>query len=298
MSFKTTFKDSVRNSIQNMKDFKELQNQKSQGSKNSKHMEYRKIRIPKTNMHRRMRKTFSQEFKNGSFRNDIYFDLSPAFIAWVYIKNILLYCIPAIMLHGMISFINMMSSIILKTPHHMTSSMIQILVITYAIGTVFGLRKTSDHMAYYNTIIITSKYNINRKMAKWIATGRDKTNAKEFKVMDHYRMKFNKQILFPTVKELAVVEQLYRKDKNSSKENKKNIAITRKERLDFYNREEEHEAAKEIADWKQEQNGGVNEYDEMVKKYQKRTIPAIREIIREVKSFDFDLDDDLDLEDE
>ncbi|MCC2248903.1 hypothetical protein JUJ52_02890 [Virgibacillus sp. AGTR] len=101
--------------------------------------------------------------------------------------------------------------------------------------------------------------------------------------MDHYRQRINKYSLFPSKKELALEKQLYQKQSKSKKDDVRQYAETRRQRLSIYNKQEEHMVAKEIADWKQAQYGGENEYDTMVAKYKNRTIPAIKNIIDEAK---------------
>lgn len=137
-------------------------------------------------------------------------------------------------------------------------------------------------MAYFNISMLISKHEINQSFLTMIY--RSNTESKEFKVMEHYRQRFNKYSLFPSLKEVALEEQLYQKAKNGKNKNDFDHAELRRERLSIFNKREEHRAAKEIADWKQEKYGGPNEYDQMVSKYQKRTIPAIKDIINEVQS--------------
>lgn len=54
-------------------------------------------------------------------------------------------------------------------------------------------------------------------------------------------------------------------------------------RLSLDNRREEHIAAKHIADWKQDEYGGPNEYDLLVSKYRHRAAPVIRDIIKDLE---------------
>lgn len=263
---------------QNLKQFKHEIN------KNNRHKRYRRISTPKEKVGKHIQRPFSGEFTNGNFRNDIYFSMNPVFIAWVYVKNIFISCLPAILLHGGIFGLHLLSVAILGdeyTGSAATGS--QILFIAYAIGLFFGLRKVSDHMAFYNLTMLVSKYKINQSFLTSIYRSPHIETNKEITVMDHYRQKFNKYSLFPSVKELALEEQLYQRQSKSKNKSVRNYAETRRQRLNMSNKREEHRAAKEIADWKQEQYGGENEYDAMVAKYKNRTVPTIRDIINNVQ---------------
>lgn len=256
---------------------------KHEASKTSRHMRYRRISTPKGNMDKHIQRPFSGEFTNGNFRNDIYFTMSPLFIAWVYMRNIFVYCIPAFLLHGMIFGIHLISSAILGDEYTgSAASGSQVLFIAYAICLFFGLRKVSDHMTFYNLTMLVSKYNINQTFLTSLYRFPNVEANKEITVMDHYRQKFNKYSLFPSVKELALEEQLYQRQSGSKKDQVRNYAEIRRQRLSMSTKREEHRAAKEVADWKQEQYGGENEYDAMVAKYKHRTVPAIRDIINDV----------------
>lgn len=256
---------------------------KHESNKNNRHKKYRRISVPKGNTDKHMSRPFSDEFTNGNFRNDIYFSMNPVFIAWVYIKNILLYCIPAFLLHGLMFGIHTLSIAIMGDEYTAPGVAFQILFITYAICLFFALRKINDHMAYYNLKMLMSKYNINQKFVTKMYRSPDVKADREGTVMDHYRQKFNKCSLFPSRKELALEEQLYQTQSKSKKDAVREYAEARRERLSMMNKRHEHMAAKEIADWKQARYGGENEYDVMVAKYNRRTVPAIRDIIEDVK---------------
>lgn len=263
---------------QNFKQFKH------EANKYNRHKRYRRISTPKGKMEKYIQRPFSGEFANGNFRNDIYFTMNPIFIAWVYFKNIFVYCIPAFLLHGVIFGIHLLSAAILGdeyTGSAATGS--QILLIAYAICLFFGLRKVSDHMAYYNLMMLVSKYKINQTFMTSIYRSADVEADKELTVMDHYRQKFNKYSLFPSLKELALEEQLYQRQSKSKNDTVRNYAETRRQRLSMSSKRDEHLAAKEIADWKQAHYGGENEYDALVAKYKNRTVPAIRDIIEDVQ---------------
>lgn len=212
--------------------------------------------------------------------------MSPIFIVWVYIKNITLYAIPAFLLHAIMFGVHLLSKAVVGDEYTAPIAAFQILFITYAICLFFGLRKVSDHMAFYNLDMLVSKYNINQNLMTMIYRSPDIEGCKEIAVMDHYRQKFNKYSLFPSKKELALEEQLYQramKMTGSKKESQRQYAEIRRQRLSMTNKRNEHMAAKEIADWKQAQYGGENEYDAMVAKYKNRTVPTIKGMINEAK---------------
>lgn len=297
MTLFKNIKDNIKTNLHEIKEYRQLKNN---GKKNSKHETYRRIKQPKGRMKRWLKNPFAQEFKNGKFQNNIYFDMSPLYKAWVYGRNIALYCIPAILFHGSLAMVLKISEVILMEEQTFNRGMWQMLFILYGTGTVFGLRRASDHMAYYNTNLITSKYNINQLVLRWMESGKDKINPKEFAVMEHMRQKYNKHILFPTVKELAIVKQMFADAKKSRNERRIDLETERSSRLDFYSRQEEHFAAKAIADLKQEKYGGHNEYTLLVKKYKNRTTPAYKGIVDDIMDMDnidldFDFDDDFDL---
>lgn len=257
---------------------------KQEASKNNRHRRYRNISVPKTNIEKHIDRPFSGEFANGNFRYDMYFSMKPGFIAWVYIKNILLFCIPAFLLHGVMFMVHLISIAAVGDEYSAPVAAFQLLFIAYAICLFFALRKASDHMAYFNNTMLLSKYNINRAFQNMLNRGQSLETNKEMAVMEHYRLKFNKHSLFPSMKELAVEEQIYQINSKINKEAVRQYAELRKQRLSFGNKREEHIAAKNIADRKQRLYGGLNEYDEMVAKYKNRTTPAIRGIITDVQN--------------
>mgnify|MGYP005828129157 CR=1 FL=1 len=263
---------------QNIKDIK------NEINKNNRRKRFRKISLPKMDVDRHLHRPFSGEFANGNFRNDIYFSMKPAFITWVYMKNILLYCIPAFLLHGVMFLIHRISIAAVGDEYTAPVAAFQLLFFTYAICLFFALRKVSDHMTYYNITMLISKYKINQSFLTLMYRGEDVETNKEMVVMDHYRQRFNKYSLFPSMKELALEEQLYQIQNESSKDSVRQFAQMRRHRLSISSKRDEHIAAKDIADQKQRLFGGANEYDEMVAKYKNRTVPAIRDIIADVQN--------------
>ena len=260
---------------------KQIANETNQ---NNHHKKHRKIATPNNKFNKHINRPFSNEFANGNFQNDIYFTVNPAFIVWVYVKNILIYALPALLLHGVMFGIHTLSIAVMGDEYTAPRAAFQLLFIAYAICLFFGLRRVSDHMAYYNITMLVSKFNINQTLLTRIYRSSNVEADKEVTVMDHYRQKFNKYSLFPSTKELALEEQLYRKESKSRKEPVRAYAEARRGRLNMMSKRDEHMAAKEIADWKQSQYGGANEYDSMVQKYKHRTTPAVRAIISDVKN--------------
>lgn len=260
-----------------------IKNIKNEVNKNNRHKRYRKISLPKMDVDKYLHRPFAGEFANGNFRNDMYFSMQPAFIAWVYIKHILLYCMPAFLLHGVMFTIHRISIAVMGDEYSAPAAAFQLLFIAYAICLFFALRKVSDHMAYYNITMLISKYKINQSFLTLMYRGQTAETNKEMAVMDHYRQRFNKYNLFPTRKELALEEQLYQIQSESKKDSVRQFAQMRRHRLSIISKRDEHIAAKDIADQKQRLFGGANEYDEMVAKYKNRTVPEIRDIIADVQ---------------
>lgn len=256
---------------------------KNDMNKKDRRQRYRRISIPKKSITKNIDRPFSQEFANGNFRNDIYFSMNSSFIVWVYIKNILLFCIPAFLLHGVMFMIHRISIAVLGDEYAAPLAAFQLLFFAYAICLFFAYRKISDHIAYFNVAMLVSKYNINTSYLSMMYQSQNGDSGNEMTVMNHYRQRFNKYSLFPSLKELALEEQLYQKQSVSSQDSVRQYAETRRVRLNMENKRQEHLAAKEIADRKQAQSGGVNEYDAIVAKYKNRTVPAIRDIIRDVQ---------------
>ncbi|WP_144541163.1 hypothetical protein [Psychrobacillus sp. FSL K6-2843] len=139
-------------------------------------------------------------------------------------------------------------------------------------------------MAYFNVKTLVTHYNINQKTIAIINLSANPKHDKAFIMMDHYRTRVNRFSLFPSVKELAVEDQMYKNAYKSGSQAMKTNAEARRLRLDLEAKHAEHIAAKRIANWKQSEFGGLNEYYELVKKYSHRTIPAVRDIISDVKN--------------
>lgn len=262
--------------IPNIKDIKNEVNQ------NRKH---RKISIPSSKTNKHVERPFKSEFENGNFKNDIYYSYNTAFLVWYFIKTCLTYAIPAIVIHICLQGINAISGIVINEDLPLSSGAVQVLILAYGICLFFGLRKVSDHQAYFNAEMMVSKYSINRVTYNLTRRVTDIENHKELTVIEAYRKKFQKVNLFPTTKEFAIVEQLYQYQANQDKvkQSKLDYAALRRSRMSLNNKRKEHEAAKAIADWKQAVYGGVNEYDEIVNHYKNRTTPAVKEIINNIQ---------------
>lgn len=260
-----------------------IKNMKNENTLRREHLKYRKVSVPRIkNFDRHVQQPFADQFKKGIFKNDIYFTMKQGFIAWIYTKNILMFNIPAFAIHSALIFLSFMNHIVLNESGSLTTTAggSQLLFLAYGFCTLLAFRRINDHMAYYNNTMLISKHDINRALVSMIWRTIEPSENKEIEVMDHYRLKFIKQNLFPTIKELALEEQLYTRNQNSKHEAVRQGAEMRYNRLSLENKREEHIAAKHIADWKQDEYGGPNEYDMMVRKYSHRAAPLILDMIK------------------
>ncbi|OMF76705.1 hypothetical protein [Paenibacillus glucanolyticus] len=260
---------------------------KNESTRQRRHLNYRKVSLPRLrNFDRHVQHPFTDQFKKGIFKNDIYFTMKPSFIAWVYIKNIILFNIPAFAIHSILLFLSFMNHIVLNESSSLTTTAggLQLLTLAYGICTILAFRRINDHMAYYNNTMLLSKYDINQSLVTMIWRTIEPSENKEIEVMDHYRLKFIKQNLFPTIKELALEEQLYSRNIKSKHVAVRQGAEMRYNRFSLDNRREEHIAAKHLADWKQDEYGGANEYDMLIKKYSHRAAPVIRDMIKDLQN--------------
>lgn len=230
-----------------------------------KHLRYRKVATPGR----------SRNAATTLSRMSAY---NPAFTVWVYIRNILFWMIPALLLHGPLLVIQTAHDLAVGTELNVPGSNMYVLVI-YGAALLLGLRRGSDQVAYYNIHAVVGRENLNYKAQQLLPN----TKSPNFKQLDKQRKRFNRISLFPTTKELAVEEQVYQHAMNSHLQNSINAAIKRRAALDLGNKEMEHFAAKAIADQKQQQGGGKNEYDAMVARYKHRAAPQIKEIIARVQ---------------
>ncbi|MEW4425964.1 hypothetical protein AB1I68_00555 [Paenibacillus pabuli] len=251
------------------------------------HLKYRKVSVPRlNNFERLVQNPFEQQFKKRIIKNDIYFTIKPSSVAWVYIKNLLLFNIPAFAIHAILNFLSYMNKIVLGEEVSFATSEggLQLLTLAYVICTLLAFRRINDHMAYYNNTMLVSKHDINRSLVTMIWREIERGDNKEVDIMDYYRLRFIKQSLFPTTRDLALEEQLYSRNQKSKHEVVRQGAEMRYHRLSLDNRREEHIAAKHIADWKQDEYGGPNEYDLLVRKYRHRVAPVIRDMIKDLET--------------
>lgn len=253
--------------------------------KETKNATFRKIKTPKGHSldHTRyMSKPFHKQFMRGNFKNDIYSSYSPLFIAMVYIKNLAMFLVPAFMLfHAPLLLIKYVNTIALGE-ELMIASEDTFLIVIYGLPFIFAMNRINNRMAYYNVNSLVGKHNLNQLVQSSMHAAANK----EFAVMNHYRMKFNKVNLFTSPREMAIEEQLFEKElaKYGHSNAVVQFAHARKHALSMNNKTAEHYAAKAIADQNQAKNGGVNEYDRMVRKYKHRTTPEIRELIKYVQN--------------
>lgn len=249
-------------------------------TKENRKQNHRKIAVPKRNAQHNLKNPFYKQFVNGNFKNNIYSNYSPLFIAWVYIRTLILFLIPAFILHSpllLIKFVNVM----VTGENLIIAGEGTLLAAIYGIPLFFAFRRISDHMAYYRVNALVGKHDLNQLVLA--SLDRVSEDNKELTVMNHTRMKFSKVSLFPTVKEFAVEHQLYEKEIDNKNGSVRTFAQSRRHAMSTNNKSMEHHAAKAIADRKQSQHGGSNEYDEMVRRYKNRTTPMIRDIIKQVQ---------------
>lgn len=237
-----------------------------------------KLENKKNNRHTKHRRVARPGLKMG-----VNFQTSILMIVWTFIRNSVWHMTPALFLHGLLFVIHSIAKELIDG-YTVPNGGILLLFTVYAICLFFTIRKISDHMAYFNVKTLVTHYNINQKTIAIINQSANPKHDKAFIMMDHYRTRVNRFSLFPSVKELAVEDQMYKNAYKSGSQAMKTNAEARRLRLDLEAKHAEHIAAKRIADWKQSEFGGLNEYYELVKKYSHRTIPAVRDIISDVKN--------------
>lgn len=252
----------------------------------ARHKTFRKIRQPKALLTRHARAPFSNEFTARRFRYDIYVDMKPLFLLWIWLKPVILYTIPGVMVHTIYGGLNMVASIVEGSPQTMVLPVIQLIGLVYAICLAFAYRKITDHTAHINTFLNVTRYDINRLAERFTMelSVDELRDHKEFNVINHYRKKAAKSLLFPTVKEFAASEQAGRKERGSQDSRSKRFGQLRQERMNLDQIREEHYAAKEVADWLQIHHGGPNQYIQWANRYAWRTTPAIRKIVRDIRN--------------
>lgn len=216
--------------------------------------------------------------------NELYYTVNPLLILWDCGIGSFFRLLPAIILNGGLIAISHATHTGGITS---SSDAVKIVGLVWLICGFIAYRRASDHMAYFNLMMLVSKYNINRKLANIIRSMSDVNKFDRYRKMDRCRMRFNKINLFPSLKETALEHQMFEKTRITSNDDARDFAHTRHDRLSLEEKREEHYAAKAIADWKENQFGVPNEYDAMVKRYARRTTPAIRDIIKQIQHNDF-----------
>lgn len=223
------------------------------------------VKVPKGGYRQYMNNPFQQKYANGEFRNQFYQRYNASFIAWVFIRNILRYFIPAMILHAPVLLIQFVIAQSLGAEAAGNPFLPHIIFI-YTVATILAVRRISHQMAYYNVMATNGRRDINALQS--LSNAGTPEAMRELAVMDETRIKVNKTHLFQSAREAAIDKQ----------ENPDQVD-------DLANKQNEHFAAKAIADRKQQERGGVNEYDRMAKLYKFRTTPEIRDIIKQVQQF-------------
>lgn len=223
------------------------------------------VNVPKGGYKQHMVNPFQQQYANGEFRNQFYQRYKKSFIAWVFIRNILLFFIPAMILHAPALLIQLVVTQTLGSEAAGNPFLPHVILI-YTVATVLTVRRINRQMAYYNVMATNGRRDINALQSmSHPATPQAK---RELAIMDDTRMRVNKSHLFQSSQEAAI-------DKQENGDQVDSIS----------NKQNEHFAAKAIADRKQKEHGGMNEYDQMVRRYKFRARPEIREIIKQVQQF-------------
>lgn len=229
-----------------------------------------------------IKRPYKKDVEQGLFRLSNYFHIKPLFIVMIYFKALLLRCAPAISYHAIMVGTNMAINALSSNPDlTLSSDNIKFITALYIICIYFGLRRASDIMSHFNNNVAYSMMFNNQSI--WITIDRKNVigpeSVKEYEVAKHYRRFHNKRVLFPSKKEIQAIVQFGNMCYESKSESAIEFAKIQKERLSAEKRELEHHAAIRIADYNQREFGGDNEYDQMVKKYKKRTTPTMKKII-------------------
>lgn len=223
----------------------------------------RPLKVPKGNIAELMHNPYQEKFRNGEFKNDFYHQYNKRFLVKLYTLNILRFLIPALLLHAPVVLIQLV--FLLTTDQVVaTQTFLPHLTVVYGLAGLLAWNRIRHQLSYYNVMATLGRRNINQLQAESVVY--TPQGQKELVVMDHTRMRLNKTHLFPTRKELAMDEQVNGLSADT-----------------MANKLSEHFAAKAIADRKQAERGGNNEYDQMVKRYKLRTSPAIQNIIKQVQ---------------
>lgn len=151
----------------------------------------------------------------------------------------------------------------------------------YLLAFAFGTLRYREYRAYVKNHVATYRGEAQRlyEALSLDIEGDDKYGKRELKRLDRARNDVVQTVLFPTQLDLDMVAQLNQQDLNSNINPRLARAALRQRALSKQSRREEHLAAKQLADDKQFLHGGKNEYDELVKKYEKRMAPSMRDLI-------------------
>lgn len=274
---------------------------------------FRRLRMPRNtnyyNMYNKLKQPFfkSHHSNGGDFNYSMYFEYSLFNTILSYIFNILWstkYLVIMAFILGIGFYSADMGIVELMNTGNFNATVLTFVFVT----SIFAILRLNDVRTVKNVIIRLNSpklYTILFNMTDNHATLAN--NRKEISVIKHYADLHSKLILFPTVKDLAAEEQLFAKWENKGSANKENIfankdeilnkdlenlrvqegydeVLEMRELINLEGIKREHIAAKKYADLIQNQNGGTNEYDLMVKNYKSRTTPQIKEIIDSVQN--------------
>lgn len=216
--------------------------------------------------------------RNNMLENLFYTDVKRHVIISMIIKSLLLHLTLPLFVGGGVAavyvFYNMSTGETLPPP----GDMLNIYILWLIIASAFAYRRISDGLQYYNARIILDKPNLNQTALHLYHTAPDLATDPELPVIEKYRKRHNKSILFPSSVERNVFPQMV--DRTGY------LAFGGDKDVETFNRDftlaqlkREHSAARQIAQIKVEMHGGENEYDAMVKKYARRMDPSLRLIM-------------------
>lgn len=281
------FKKLITNTINKIEDLliryreikeKYLTNSKKDGDLNSRHKHYKKIQIPDKRYRFTVKNLYKKEYESGVFENDIYYDISDEEKFKVCFKIIIDICKPAIIWAFFVLGLNLISNLIIQERVPIRFMDIFMILLGFSLFLPKAIKRVNDYLSYFHNTITMNMYQINQLTFRWINEGKNITQSREFKIMNQQRIRYNKYLLFPSIRELAVTEQLFIRDNNSKNPTLRHLSSIRKKRLTLENRELEHIASSKISQIN-EQKTGRNEYNDLVDKYKYRTIPRLQGIV-------------------
>lgn len=251
-----------------------------------------------------MKNPFEGATKYGNIGNDnLFLDYSRTLTVWTFIKSFLPYMVPAFVLYLLVLIPKISYFLTFGEPLEIGVEA-EYTLIVFGTAFLFGLGRANNTIAYYDVQAMAYKHDLNRQAAHSMGHQRE-VNDIRFAIMESYRKKFNKTLLFPSSREMMIEEKLFDRDtspefqyeydfsrhgmSNKTRRIKPDLqeiinrANLRRRAFNLSEKTAEHVAAKQIADRKQRDNGGTNEYDEMVRRYKHRTTPEIRSIIENIQ---------------